>query len=108
MKFFNSIRASALLGKGHKYLERGLYQEALAKAMKAKELQLKPHFEWLCWAIEGKSRYHLGDSENALPALKKAQELLAAKPDAEKQSRHFQNIVNDIDNYIARIEQGDG
>ena len=106
MKFFNSVRASMLLGKGHKFLESGRYREALEKALKAKNLQLDEQFEWLCHSIEGKSRYRLGDSENALPALRKAREILAAKPDAEKKSKHFQNIVNDIDGYLEKIEQG--
>jgi hypothetical protein len=104
MKLFNSIRASMLLGKGHKFLEKGRYREALGKALQAKNLQLEEQFEWLCCSIEGKSRYHLGDSENALPALRRAAEILAAKPGAEKESRHFQNIASDINSYIAKIE----
>ena len=60
MKIFMSIRASMLLGKGHKFLESGRYQEALEKALKAKDLKLDEQFEWLCHSIEGKSRYHLG------------------------------------------------
>ena len=68
-----------LLGKGHKFLESGRYQEALDKALSAKKLDLSEQFEWLCHAIEGKARFHLGDSENALPALQRAREILARK-----------------------------
>jgi len=96
-----------LLGKGHKFFENGRYQEALEKALKAKNLQLEEQFEWLCHSIEGKSRYHLGDRENALPALRKAQEILALKSAEEMESKPLQNIVNDIASYIEKIEQGD-
>ena len=96
-----------LLGKGHKFFESGRYQEALGKALKAKSLQLDEQFEWLCHSIEGKSRYHLGDRENALPALRRAQEILASKLGKEQESKHLQNIVSDINGYIEKIEQGD-
>ena len=105
MKIFHSIRASMLLGKGHKFFERGRYKEALEKALKAKRLKLDEQFEWLCHSIEGKSRYHLGDRENALPALRRAQEILASKPAREQESKPFQNIVDDINRYIEKIEQ---
>jgi len=95
-----------LLGKGHKFLENGRYQEALAKALKAKNLKLEEQFEWLCHSIEGKSRYHLGDKENALPPLRRAQTILAAKLEREKESIPLQNIMNDISKYIEKIEQG--
>ena len=95
-----------LLGKGHKFLENGRYQEALAKALKAKNLKLEEQFEWLCHSIEGKSRYHLGDKENALPPLRRAQAILAAKLEREKESKPLQNIMNDITSYIEKIEQG--
>ena len=107
MKFFNSIRASMLLGKGHKFLEKGRYQEALEKALKAKSLKLEEQFEWLCHSIEGKSRYHLGDKENALPSLRRAQEILASKLEKEKESKPLQNIMDDITGYIEKIEHGD-
>lgn len=97
-----------LLGKGHKYLQQGRYQAALEKALKARRLKLNPQLEWLCHAIEGKSRYHLGDEDNALPALKRAQEILAVKLDKEKHSKPLQNIMHDITGYIAKIERGDG
>ncbi len=96
-----------LLGKGHKLFESGRYQEALGKALKAKGLKLDEQFEWLCYSIEGKSRYHLGDRENALPSLRKAQEILASKPEKEKESIPLQNIMKDIAGYIVKIEQGD-
>jgi tetratricopeptide (TPR) repeat protein len=96
-----------LLGKGHKYLENGRYQEALNKALKAKSLKLEEQFEWLCHSIEGKSRYHLGDRDNALPALRSAQAILASKLEKEKQSKPLQNIMNDITSYIEKIEQSD-
>jgi len=96
-----------LLGKGHKFLENGRYQEALEKALKAKNLKLDEQFEWLCHSIEGKSRYHLGDKGNALPSLRKAQEILASKLEKEKESRPLQNILSDITSYIDKIEQDD-
>ena len=96
-----------LLGKAHKLLVRGLYQEALDKALKAKKLDLEEHFVWLCHTIEGKSRYHLGDKKNALDCLQSAKEILAPKLEKEKDSMHLQNIVNDIIDYIEKIEQGD-
>ena len=96
-----------LLGKGHKLFENGRYQEALGKALKAQRLKLDEQFEWLCHSIEGKSRYHLGDLENALPALRRAQEILASKSGKEKESKPLQNIVSDINSYIEKIEQGD-
>ena len=96
-----------LLGKGHKFFESGRYQEALGKALKAKSLKLDEQFEWLCHSIEGKSRYHLGDKENALPSLRRAQEILASKSAKEKESKPLQNIMNDIAGYIEKIEQGD-
>ena len=107
MKLFNSIRASMLLGKGYKYLQNGRYQEALEKALKAKDLNLDEQYEWLCHSIEGKSRYYLGDRESALPCLQKAQEILASKLEREKASRSLQNIMDDITKHIEMIEQGD-
>jgi len=96
-----------LLGKGHKFLENGRYQEALERALKAKSLNLEEQFEWLCHSIEGKSRYHLGDKEKALPSLRKAQEILASKLEKEKESKPLRNIMNDITRYIKKIEYGD-
>jgi len=96
-----------LLGKGHKFLESGRYEEALEKALKAKNLKLEEQFEWLCHSIEGKSRYHLGDSENALASLRKAKEILALKVEKEKESKPLQNILNDVTRYIENIEHGD-
>ncbi|MCH8105786.1 MAG: hypothetical protein IIC58_09830 [Proteobacteria bacterium] len=107
MKFITSIRASLLLGKGHKLFESGRYQQALEKALKAKKLELEEQFEWLCHSIEGKSRYHLGDKENALVALKRAQQILASKLEKEKDSEPLQNIMDDITGYIELIERGD-
>ena len=96
-----------LLGKGHKLLENGRYKEALEKALKAKTLKLEEQFEWLCHSIEGKSRYHLGDKENALPSLRRAQEILTSKLEKEQESKPLRNIVNDITRYIEKIEHGD-
>jgi tetratricopeptide (TPR) repeat protein len=96
-----------LLGKGHKFLESGRYEEALEKALKAKNLKLEEQFEWLCHSIEGKSRYHLGDKENALISLRRAEEILALKLENEKESKHLQNILNDVTRYIEKIEHGD-
>ena len=96
-----------LLGKGHKFLERGRYEEALEKALKAKNLKLEEQFEWLCHSIEGNSRYHLGDKENALISLRRAEEILALKFENEKESKPLQNILNDISRYIEKIEHGD-
>jgi len=96
-----------LLGKGHKFLQNGRYQEALEKALKAKNLKLDEQFEWLCHSIEGKSRFYLGDKENALPSLQRAQEILAAKLEKEKDSKPLQNIMDDITRHIENIERGD-
>ena len=93
-----------LLGKAHKLLEKGRYPEALARALKAKNLKLDEQFEWLCYAIEGKARYHLGDKENALPALRRARQILESRPDREKALRSLQNIIVDITSYIEKIE----
>ena len=95
-----------LLGKAHKLFENGRYQDALDRALKAKRLKLEEQFEWLCYSIEGRSRYHLGDKENALPALQSAQKILALKLEKEKQSQPLRNIMNDITNYIEKIEHG--
>ncbi len=96
-----------LLGKGHKFLENGRYQEALEKALKAKNLKLEEQFEWLCHSIEGKSRYHLGDNEKALLSLRRAQEILTSKLEKEQESKPLRNIMNDITRYIEKIEHGD-
>ena len=96
-----------LLGKGNKFLQNGRYQEALEKALKAKSLKLEEQFEWLCHSIEGKSRYYLGDKENALPALQRAQEILAAKLEKEKESKPLQNIMDDITKHIENIKHDD-
>lgn len=96
-----------LLGKGHKFLENGRYEEALEKAQKASKLKLEEQFEWLCHTIEGKSRYHLGDRQNALIALRKAEVILLAKLEKEKTSKPLQNILNDVSAYIQKIEEDD-
>ena len=93
-----------LLGKGHKLLESGRYQEALEKALKARRLELDEQFEWLCDLIEGKSRYHLGDNENALNSLRKAEAILVAKLDREHSSASLQNILDDAIRHIEKIE----
>jgi len=105
MKFFSSIRASMLLGKGHKLLESGRYEEALDKALKAGRLELDEQFEWLCHLIEGKSRYHLGDTKNALISLRKAEAILATKLDREHSSESLQNILDDVIRHIEKIQQ---
>jgi hypothetical protein len=96
-----------LLGAAHKHLQNGRYQKALDKALKAKRLKLEEQFEWLCHSIEGKSRYYLGDKENALPSSKRAQEILSVKLEKEKESIPLQNIMDDITKHIENIEQGD-
>ena len=93
-----------LLGKGHKYLHNGRYREALEKALKAKNLVLEEQFEWLCHSIEGKSRYHLGDPENALLSLRKAEDILISKLEKEQASKHLLNILADNKKYIEKIE----
>ncbi|MDH3375980.1 MAG: hypothetical protein OEQ39_03310 [Gammaproteobacteria bacterium] len=107
MKLINSIRASLLLGKGHKFLQNGRYQEALEKALKARRLDLEEQYEWLCHTIEGKSRYYLGDKENALPSLQRAKEILTSKLEKEKKSESLLNIIDDITKHIENIEQRD-
>jgi len=96
-----------LLGKGHKLLGSGRFQEALDKALIAKNLKLDGQFEWLCHLIEGKSRYHLEDRENALLALRRAEEILKSKLEIEEESKPLQNIMDDITRYIEKIERGD-
>jgi tetratricopeptide (TPR) repeat protein len=105
LKFITSIRASLLLGKGHKLLESGRYQEALAKAEQASKLQLEEQSEWLCHVIEGKSRYHLGDPKNALLPLQQAQAILLRKLETESASKPLQNILDDVTDYLEKIEQ---
>ena len=105
-KFLTSFRAALLLGKAHKRLENGNYRDALERALKAKQLPLTAQFEWLCYSIEGKSRYHLGDTENALPALQRAEAILRPIAEARAESKHLQNIARDIRAYIEKIEQG--
>jgi hypothetical protein len=104
-RFLDSFRAALLLGKGQKYLRKGRYKEALAKAQKAKKLRMGAQLEWLCHSIDGKSRYHLRDSKNALVSLRRAEEILAPMLAAEKSSEPIQNIMNDITGYIEKIEQ---
>lgn len=104
-KFLDSFRAALLLGKGHKFLQNGRYQEALAKAQKANKLRMAPQLELLCHSIDGKSRYHLGDRENALVSLRKAEAILAPMLAAENGSEHLLNIMSDITKHIEKIEQ---
>ena len=96
-----------LLGKGHKHLQNGRYNAALEKALKAKNLKLERQFEWLCHSIEGKSRYHLGDRENALISLRKAEKILTPMLVEDSESKHLNNIMSDIARYIEKIEHGD-
>ena len=104
-EFLDSFRAALLLGKGHKYLRNGRYKEALVKAQKAKKLRMGTQLEWLCHSIDGKSRYHLGDRENALVALRKAEAILAPMLAAENGSENLPSIMRDITGYIEKIEQ---
>ena len=96
-----------LLGKGHKFLLSGRYEEALERALKAKNLELEEQFEWLCHSIEGKSRYHLGDQKSALVSLQKAEQILATKLKKEGDSKHLQNILDDVAKDIEKIKSGD-
>ena len=102
--FINSFRAALLLGKAHKQLDRGRYRDALERALKAKKLQLSEQFEWLSYSIEGKARYQLGDPQNALPALQKAEALLRPIAEARSDSKHLQNIIGDLRAHIEKIE----
>ena len=104
MKWFKTIRVSLLLGKGHKLLERGKYSQALDQAVKAQQLGPEGEFEWLGHAIEGKARFHLGDLENARPALRKALAMLAAKLETGNASKPLRNIVADIENYLEKAD----
>lgn len=103
-KFLNSFRVALLLGKAHKQLENRRFDDALERAQRAQRLPLTPQFEWLCYSIEGKARSHLGDFDNALPALRRAEAVLQPILDAQSDSRHLQNIMTDIRAYIEKVE----
>ncbi len=104
MALFASFRAALLLGKANRQLQDADYEAALARALRARKLPLKPQYAWLCAMIEGKSRYHLGDRDGALEPLRRArdglQPMLAAQPD----SRPLHNIRDDIESLIANLE----
>ena len=104
--FLTSFRAALLLGKAHRQLDRGHYRDALERALKAQKLELSEQFEWLSYSIEGRARYRLGDSINALPALQKAEALLRPIAEARADSKHLHNIIGDIRAHIEKIEQG--
>lgn len=104
--FVTSFRAALLLGKAHKQLDRGRYRDALERALKAQKLQLSEQFEWLSYSIEGRARYQLGDLQNALPALQKAEALLRPIAEARADSKHLQNIIGDIRVHIDKAENG--
>ena len=106
--FLTSFRAALLLGKAHRQLDHGRYRDALERALKAQKLRLPEQFEWLSYSIEGKARYQLGDSQNALPALQKAEVLLRPIAEARADSKHLQNIIGDIRTHIERIERSGG
>lgn len=103
-KFLNSFRAALLLGKANKQLENRKFNDALERALRAQQLPLGEQFEWLSYSIEGKARSHLGDFENALPALKRAEALLQPIVERQADAKHLQNIINDIRSYIDKIE----
>ncbi len=103
-KFINSFRAALLLGKAHKQFENRRFGEALERALRAQRLPLTEQFEWLSYSIEGKSRCHLGDFENALPALRRAESALQPILESKPESKHLHNIMNDIRAYIEKIE----
>ena len=102
--FITSFRAALILGKAHKHFDNGRYREALERALKAQQLELSEQFEWLSYSIEGKARYQLGDAQNALPALKKAEALLQPIAEARADSKHLQNIIADVRAHIEKIE----
>ena len=102
--FFTSFRAALLLGKAHKRLDQERYHDALELAKRAQRLKLSEQFEWLSYSIEGKARYRLGDHENALPALRRAEELLRPLAEARADSKHLHNIVADVRAHIDKIE----
>ena len=103
-RFLNSFRIALLLGKAHKQLENRRFQDALERALRAQQLPLTEQFEWLCYSIEGKARSHLGDFDNALPALRRAEAVLRPILEREPDSKHLHNIMNDIQAYIDKIE----
>ena len=104
--FFTNFRAALLLGKGQKHFDNRRFSEALERALKAKQLRLEPQFELLCHTIEGKSRAHLGDHENALSALRRAHQIAGQILAARGDSKHLQNIRADLAEYIDKIEPG--
>ena len=93
-----------LLGKANKQLENRRFEDALARALRAQQLPLGEQFEWLSYSVEGKARCHLGDFENALPALRRAEAALQPIVERQPESKHLQNIKNDIHAYIEKIE----
>ncbi len=103
-KFFNSFRVALLLGKAHKQFENRRFDDALERALRAQQLPLTEQFEWLSYSIEGKSRCHLGDFENALPALRRAESVLQPILERQPESKHLANIMKDIHAYIEKIE----
>ena len=105
-KFFTSFRAALLLGKAQKLFQQRRFDEALERALRAKTLQLDPHFKLLCYSLEGKSRAHLGDLDNALAPLRAADDIARQLLQVNADSKHLQNIEQDIASYIDKIENG--
>jgi tetratricopeptide (TPR) repeat protein len=104
-KFLKSLRAAMTLGKAQKLLRKKRYREALEKAEKAQQLELEENFYWLSHSIAGKSHYHLGEFEESLVSLRKAEEILAPKLLETEESESLVNIMAGITWYIDKIEE---
>ena len=104
-KFFDSLRASLVVGQANKHFRNQRYRDALARAEHALGLGVNENFALLCLLIAGKSRVHLGDVDRAEEALKRAREMLAPRLAAQPDAPHLQNIVADIERYLDSIER---
>ena len=104
-KFLKSLRAAMTLGKAQKLFRKKRYREALDKSKKAQQLDLEENFYWLSHAIAGKSQYHLGEFEESLVSLRKAEEILAPKLLETEGSESLVNIMAGITWYIDKIEE---
>ena len=61
-------------------------------------------YEWLCHSIKGRAHYHLGQREEALESLTRAEELLAPELLHQQTADHHLEVMASLRSYLDKIE----
>ena len=99
------MRSAMKLGSAQGRLNNKRYKEALSAAKVAYKIGGIEDYElWLYNSIVGKSLYHLGQPQEALLHLNRAEELLTPQLAEESGTEELLSVMSSISWYIDKIE----